>query len=424
MKTNDLLDVWRTLSTSEKIKVGQLAKNAQGIFFQYDEDYLNTLPNGNLSPLKLKFNDELQLAPRLFEGLHSVFSDSLPDGWGRLLMDRVFIQHQISLHSLSPLDRLAYVGETAIGALSYQPISPFADQDQKLIELTQLGMEAQAIFDGQTEDILTALTQMGSSGGARPKAQVYFPTNSMSQCRSQYQQGDSAWIVKFTSNNLALKHEEGLCEMVYLDLAEQAGIDVPEHNLLSLKVKSGERHWLAIKRFDCIENDSNQLGRLHTLTACGLLEANFREPSLDYADLIKVSNWLCQDLNAGKMQFRRAMFNLFMCNQDDHSKNWSFLLDDHGKWTLSPFYDVTFSPSPYGEHMTSFNGFGKNPSLKAIQSLANMANLDWTEALQIIDEVQYCVNLFDRYASLYEVGKTRKKLMQNMIYQAYKNSPF
>ncbi len=403
------LEIYRTLSTAQKLKVGELAQNSLGIFFQYDVNYLNQFKKGNLSPFKLNFSDEVQLAPpHLFDGLHSVFSDSLPDGWGRLLMDRVFTQHHISPFSVSPLDRLAFVGETAIGALSYLPLSPYTTTDNQLIDLAELGLQAQAIFDGQTEEVLTALTQLGSSGGARPKAQIYLPKDNPRYCHTQYQMDDEAWIVKFTSQNLALQHEEGLCEAVYLQMAEAAGIDIPDWQLLSAPTQSGAKYWLAIKRFDCIK-DTQKLGRLHTLTACGLLEANFCEPSLDYLNLIKVSNLLCQDLNSGQKVFRRAMFNLYSANQDDHSKNWSYLQDDNGEWTLSPCYDVTFSPNLYNEHMTAFNGYGKNPPKKALQALANQANLTWEQAQQIIEEVQQGIYLFENFAKALDISKKTRK---------------
>ncbi len=122
-------------------------------------------------------------------------------------------------------------------------------------------------------------------------------------------------------------------------------------------------------------------------SACGLLDADFRTPSLDYEDLIKASRHLCRSPAVGKLQFRRAMFNLLACNQDDHSKNWAFLQDDAGEWTPAPFYDVTFSPHPYQEHATAYAGFGKNPPLKAIQALAARAGYaKWEQAQHDIDE--------------------------------------
>lgn len=404
MTPNNKLAVWRTLSNAEQIKVGTLAQNRQGIFFQYDANYLEQMPLGHLSPFNLHFSTELQKAPPQFEGLHAVFSDSLPDGWGRLLMDRVFAQHQIARHSITPLDRLAYVGETAIGALSYRPASDLMQADAQLLSLAELGLEAQAVFDGQTEEVLSALTQMGSSGGARPKAQVYFPKGNTALCRTQYQQDDEAWIVKFTSQHLPLQHDEGLCEAVYLTMAENAGINVPQWQLITAPEHSDAKAWLAMKRFDCQPTTVGKLGRLHQITACGLLDADFRMPSLDYLDLIKATNILCQDFSAGKKIFRRAMFNLFALNQDDHSKNWSFLQDDLGNWQPSPCYDITFSPSPYGEHMTAYQGYGKNPPKSALQQLAQQAGLSWQQATAVIDEVKNAISGFEQIAKTMDIS--------------------
>ena len=134
-------------------------------------------------------------------------------------------------------------------------------------------------------------------------------------------------------------------------------------------------------------------------SACGLLDADFRSPSLDYEDLIKASSMLCKSPAAGQMQFRRAMFNLFTCNQDDHSKNWAFLQDDQGHWQLSPFYDVTFSPHPFGEHATSFAGYGKNPPLKAVQQLAKAASFaNWQQAQQAIADIVEVIKNFANMA--------------------------
>ncbi|MTT54201.1 type II toxin-antitoxin system HipA family toxin, partial [Alcanivorax sp. VBW004] len=199
--------------------------------------------------------------------------------------------------------------------------------------------------------------------------------------------GDEAWLVKFTSRNLPLGHEEGLCEAVYLHLAGKLGLEPPEWRLFEAPEQSGARAWLGVKRFDWISHPQ-KAGRLHMHSACGLLDADFRTPSLDYEDLIKASRHLCRSPAVGKLQFRRAMFNLFACNQDDHSKNWAFLQDDAGEWTPAPFYDVTFSPHPYQEHATAYAGFGKNPPLKAIQGLAARAGYaKWELARKDIDGI-------------------------------------
>ena len=257
------------------------------------------------------------------------------------------------------------------------------------MDLATLGLEAQALFDGQTEAVLSALVAAGSSGGARPKAQLFFSPSDCSRCATQPEPGDDAWLVKFTSQNLPLGHEEGLCEAVYLQMADHANLKPPVWKLLEAPVQSGARAWLAIKRFDWVNNGGGQpCGRLHMHSACGLLDADFRTPSLDYHDLIKASRQLCQAPVAGQLQFRRALFNLFAANQDDHSKNWAFLQQDDGQWSPAPFYDTTFSPHPFNEHATAFGGFGKQPPLKTIQKLAASAGFaSWSQAQHHIREI-------------------------------------
>ncbi|MFT5708986.1 MAG: serine/threonine-protein kinase HipA [Oceanospirillaceae bacterium] len=139
-----------------------------------------------------------------------------------------------------------------------------------------------------------------------------------------------------------------------MTLANQCSIETANFDLLELQQN---RFWLRQDRFDCVGDN----GRLHMISASGLLDASFREPSLDYINLIKATRMMC-DVNEAKKLISRALFNFLICNQDDHAKNFAFLCDYYNKWRLSPFYDVVYSPSPYKEHMTSFAGEGEAPS--------------------------------------------------------------
>lgn len=425
------LKVHRTLSTGETVLVGVLAQNRQGVFFQYQATYLNRF--GSLSPFTLKTTTELQLAPaEPHTGLMGVFADSLPDGWGLLLQDRIFRQQGILPSQVTAMDRLAFVGSRGMGALSFSPVSDFQTPADNEIDLATLGLEAQATFDQAlsgsepTERLLAALVAAGSSGGARPKAQVFFSPENFNQCRTQPKAGDEAWLVKFTSQNLALGHEEGLCEAAYLHLAKQASLQPPEWQLLEAPAKSGAKAWLAVKRFDWVENTiSGKAGRLHLHSACGLLDADFRTPSLDYVDLIKASRQLCKSPAVGQLQFRRAMFNLFACNQDDHSKNWAFLQADDSQWQPAPFYDVTFSPHPFKEHATAFVGYGKTPPLKAIQKLASHAGFaNWQEAQQAIQEVVEVLGGFTVKALALGVKKSTAMAIEKALTKQRKENNF
>ena len=383
------LDVYRTLSGGETVLVGVMAQKPAGHLLSVSGPNIckSLVICRRLNSTRIPHYNLLLLKPHL--GLHGVFADSLPDGWGMLLMDRLFRQHQLLPSQVTAMDRLAFVGNRGMGALSFQPVSALSvDKQHEFYDLNTLGTEAQLFFDGHTEDVLAALVQAGSSGGARPKAQLYFAADDHQRCSTTRFQNAEAWLVKFTSERLALGHEEGMCEASYLQLAKTVGIEVPAWTLLESADGTSKRHWLALKRFDVVKNMADVEGRLHLHSTCGLLDANYRLPSLDYEDLIKVSSALCKSPAAGQQQFKRAVFNLFALNQDDHSKNSAFLQADNGQWQLAPFYDVTFSPSAYGEHATAFAGFGKTPSLKAMQKLAAQANFaNWQQAQQVIKEV-------------------------------------
>ncbi len=428
-KPVDSLMVERTLSNGTKIKAGRLAQSRKGVFFQYEQSYIEQY--GSLSPFALKPSTNLQQAPQdPHKGLHGVFADSLPDGWGLLLQDRLFRRHGVLPNQVTQMDRLALVGDRAMGALSYTPESIYQEEPNDF-DIATLGLQAQALFnqtlhdelDGQTQEVLHALLAVGSSGGARPKAQVYINASNPNECRTKPSKGDTAWLVKFTSHNLALKHEEGLCEAIYLSIADEIGLEAPQWKLINAPEQSGARSWLAVERFDYIPQGDKASGRLHMHSACGLLDADFRTPSLDYEDLIKVTRHLCQSPKAGQLQFKRALFNLFAINQDDHSKNWSFLQHDQGQWQVAPFYDATFSLHPFNEHATSFGGYGKKPPLKTVQALAEIAGFtSWQDAQQEINNILTALGAFEERAKKLGVSAQTTRLIAKELNQKYQEN--
>ncbi|MDE0441042.1 MAG: type II toxin-antitoxin system HipA family toxin [Gammaproteobacteria bacterium] len=411
------LEVWRRWSTGFRTRVGLLAQNRQGVFFQYDHAYLSRHPS--LSPFTLPFDAGLHQAPPTpHEGLHGVFADSLPDGWARMLMDRVFRQRGILPTQLTTMDRLAYVGQRGLGALEYVPGSEYPMAVEARLDIWEAGEQARAVFDAEREDVPNNLTFGVSSGGARPKLEMYLPTDGdLSQASLHPAPGLEPWLVKFTSASLPLGHEEGLCEAAYLTMAEQAGIETPEWRLLRPTPSPSKRTgpsiaWLALKRFDC----SPQGGRFHLHSLAGLLDADFRAPTMDYDDLIKASQALCASAAVGQTQFTRAVFNLLAANQDDHTRNWAFLQDDDGNWQPAPFYDVTFSPNPHGEHTTAFLGHGANPPLDAMQRLAVQANFaDWRQAREVVDRVVDAIGQWGRVAADLGVTHETRRLIERRL---------
>ena len=403
------LAVHRVFAMGDRRLVGELARNRQGVFFQYDGDYLSSSPD--LSPFTLAFDGSLQQAKaEPHDGLHGLFADSLPDGWGRLVMDRVHRRHGVLANELTPMDRLSYVGDRGLGALQFSPRSPLGPESPNEVDLADLGERARALFEGDSAEVSPALAATGSSGGARPKALVYLPAAGGGGASARPGEGLEPWLVKFTSASLPLGHEESLCEAAYLTLASEAGIETPEWRLIPAPTRrrSSAIASLAVKRFDCTPDG----GRLHMHSLCGLLDADHRTPSMDYEDLIKASQVLCASPAVGQSQFVRAVFNLFAVNQDDHTRNWAFLQDDGGRWRPSPCYDVTFSPSPHGEHSTAFLGHGAAPPLKAMQQLAGQANYaSWTHAREVIEKVVDVIQRWPSVAAHLDVGADTTRLI-------------
>ena len=418
------LNVHRRFGDGSRVKVGELAQNQRGIFFQYDATYVNDFHS--LSPFTLPFENHLSQGPlQPHHGLHGVFADSLPDGWGLLLMDRIFRQQGILPHQITPLDRLAFIGDRGMGSLTYSPVLEFSQQqDQRLNEIAIMGNEAQRLFEGTTEDVLPILAETGSSGGARPKSLVWFDSEHSGQVSTLPGKGLSPWLVKFTSRNLPLGHEESLCEAAWLTMAEKAGLNTPKWQLIRHTGASQANAWLALRRFDCTEQEQNpegEPGRFHMHTLCGLMDADFRQPSMDYEDLLKVSQVLCQSPAVAQEQFGRAMFNLFALNQDDHTKNWSFLMNDDGQWSLAPFYDVTFSPTPHNQHMTAFAGYGSEPSVNAIKQLATQANFaNWNRAKEMIERILDALQEWPDHAKSLGVKPATVKLISRQLQECWK----
>ena len=377
----------------KKIRVGRLATKDHQIFFEYDGDFLKS--GLAISPFKLPLKSGVQRSEdRIFEGLFGVFNDSLPDGWGRLLLDRKLLGLGIEPGVLSPLDRLSYVGNKGMGSFSYEP----EVENEKVYDFEDLDRVAGETYefieneDDQFVDELLAMN--GSSAGARPKVLVTLNGRVFSESESCL--GENDWIIKFRSS-LDPK-DIGPIEYAYHLMAQKAGLEVPEARLFSSKKGPG---YFGVKRFDHFKGHS-----LHMHTASGLLHADHRIPSLDYETLLKATLFLTKDVREGQKQFRACVFNVLSHNRDDHTKNFSFLMDEKGRWRVSPAYDLTFSSGPSGEHCTTVMGEGAHPTLDHLLRLSEITSLKKQEALNIIEEVKYSISQWNRYAS--EAGVSQK----------------
>ncbi|MBR9905987.1 MAG: type II toxin-antitoxin system HipA family toxin [Gammaproteobacteria bacterium] len=335
--------------------VGELVASRQGIYFAYHPHWV--AEGFNLSPLNMDFTTQPQKAPDplLFAGLPGAFADSLPDGWGMLLMDRYFLaEHGKDRRDISPLDRLAYMADRGMGALEYRPvIERTADEDN--IDLAQLYQAANAVYEGETVATLDALRLAGGSpAGAQPKVIVALSSDGK-QCSTSFQElpaGYQHWLVKFRAPT---EHRDtGAIEYAYSMLAERAGVQMAASKLIEINSSSETERFFATQRFD-----RNGNRKIHMMTASGILYADYSAPSLDYSDLLKATNAFTRHAEDVERMARLMVFNALTHNHDDHAKNFAFLYDQ-GRWTLAPAYDLTYAPvrGYADEHTTSFSGAG------------------------------------------------------------------
>lgn len=355
-------------------KVGTLALMKNNIVaFEYDNEWIN---NGfSISPFSLPLKKQVFI-PKIdpFDGLYGVFSDSLPDGWGRLLVDRMLNSQNINPREISQIDRLAIVGETGMGALSYKPEYNLLEDKDYQEDYDNLALSCKKILNTEYSADLDKLFKLGgSSGGARPKILTKIDNED--------------WIIKFPSS--LDDSNIGKLEYLYSVCAKKCKIDIPETKLLSSKISSG---YFGIKRFDRKKLSTGAIRKLHMISVSGLLETSHRIPNLDYNDLMQLTLNLTKSFEEVEKLFRLMCFNVFSHNRDDHSKNFSFIYnEDLNKWELSPAYDLTYSYSINGEHATTINGNGVNPSLNDILKVAEKIGLDKKKAEKIAIEIRETV---------------------------------
>lgn len=386
--------------------VGRLAIRDGIIYFQYDEEFLQS--NLEISPIKLPLQRGVIELPRdPFEGLAGVFNDSLPDGWGRLLFDRLLRSEGISPSDISPLDRLAYVGLHGMGGLVYEP-DESPESSNEMIDLDLLATQTQQVLQGDSEEVIAELLALnGSSAGARPKALIGVDAErkNISYGTNFSIDGFEPWMVKFP-NSLDGK-DAGAIEYVYALMAVDAGIKMPEVHLFPSKKGGG---YFAVKRFD---REGNK--RLHMHTVSGLVHSNFRFPSLDYEDLLSLTGVLTKDIREVEKMFRLAVFNVMAHNRDDHAKNFSFLMNEFGEWKLSPAYDLTFSSGPGGEQSTMVMGEGRNITVKHLTKLGREAKLSKEFIENVIEQTSSALSKWSNLSKDFGVGKSNRELIGRFI---------
>ena len=349
-----------------KQKVGQLqfdpAKRV--CVFEYDKDWLAS--GFPISPTELPLQSDLLFADKdRLDGCFAVFEDSLPDGYGLFLLERILRNQNATLKDLNPLQRLSIIGKSGMGALSYLPVMPGIQKQREIEDTKQLEMfqeEALKVLSEKEEgDVSLLYYNSANSGGARPKA-------------SMRASDGSHWLVKF--RHTYDPTDIGQSEWLYMKTAEACGVTIPRIALLNDR-------YFAIERFDIAPDGQ----RIHAVTAAALLKTDFRRQDVDYTNLLALTGYLTQNPQQVEEMFRRMVVNLVVDNKDDHAKNYSFLCHD-GRWELAPAYDITYSPAgSHGEHATSlfYNG---NPGLDLVLKAGTGIRIPESRCREIIQTVE------------------------------------
>ena len=388
----------------ERWPMATLADDGEYLLFEYSAEALQQ--DLELSPRHLVLRAQAYGGfPEHQMRLPGLVADALPDGWGLMLMDRLFRKAGRQSSELSPLDRLAFIGTRAMGALTFEPADPLAllAEDVQLLALAQ---QAQAVIAGQDSVALKALALMGGSPhGARPKVLVFHDPHTGHMSNQPFA-GGGAWLVKFQAQ---AEHKE-VCaiENLYADLARAFGLDIPATRYFDLDKKLAG---FGIERFDV---ERGMRVPVHTLA--GLLHANFRLPSaVDYTTFLRATRFLTRSQVEVNKAYERAVFNVVFNNRDDHAKNISFRLSQDRTWHLSPAYDLTYCEGPGGEHQMDVCGEGRSITRNHMMDLARQGDVPVAFAQDSLERALSLVDAFPTMAKNHPIRQASVRIITSAV---------
>lgn len=383
--------------------------------FEYDPGFSRR--GWEVSPLRMPFAAGViysfpELAPETFRGLPGMLADSLPDNFGNALINRWLAGQGRDAESYNPVERLLYQGKRGMGALEYEPAEKVTSNMATKIEIDSLVQAARYALEGKekldtglkSDEELLQIVKVGTSaGGARAKAVIAYneTTGEVRSGQLNAPEGFSHWLIKLdgvTNNRLGDPEHYGRIEYTYHKMAEACKIEMAECRLLE---EGGRAHFMT-RRFDRAGNRE----KLHMQTLCGLAHFDFNLPgAYSYEQLFQVMRSLRLPYTAAEQAYRRMVFNVVARNHDDHTKNFSFLMNKAGVWSLSPAYDVTYSYNPSGEftsrHQMSVNG--KLDGFTRFDLLQVARSMNIKKAEEIIEEVLSAVSQWPLLAAGYGI---------------------
>ena len=364
------------------------------------------------------------MSPDTFIGLPGLLADALPDAFGKALLDRWITS--VGRTFANPVERLCYQDKRSMGALEFVPA-----QDNYLERGTQLKIDslvevAREVLDTKkqlnvnlnedTKEAIANIIRVGTSaGGQRAKAVIAYndTTGEVRSGQIEAPEGFSHWLLKLdgvTNAELGDPKHYGQIEYVYHLMAREAGINMTECRLLE---ENGRAHFMT-RRFDRINGNE----KVHMQTLCGIAHYDYKMlRAFSYEQVFQVMRRLRLPYSHAEEMYRRMVFNVIARNQDDHTKNISFLMDKNGQWSLSPAYDLSWAYNPKGawtsKHQMSINNKWDGISRDDLLSVAKSVNIK--QANNIINKVVEAVSKWPQWAKEYGIPSQSITAIQNAL---------
>ena len=384
---------------NRKVGIVMWDERKQSAVFEYDADFERA--GLDLAPLQMpvavhQAYSFQSLSHETFMGLPGLLADALPDAYGKALLDRWLAT--VGRTFANPVERLCYQGKRSMGALEFEPAQDTFLEHEARIEidaLVQVAREALLqkeqlnvnLSDDRKEALLNIIKVGTSAGGQRAKAVIAYngQTGEVRSGQVDAPEGFQHWLLKLdgvTNQELGDPKHYGRIEYAYYLMAREAGVEMMPCRLLE---ENGRAHFMT-RRFDRTESN----GKLHMQTLCGLAHYDYKLlRAYSYEQAFQVMRRLRLPYQQAEEMFRRMVFNVVARNQEDHTKNISFLMNHDGTWSLSPAYDVSWAYNPEGEwtaqHQMSING--KFTDITRADLLAVASNMNIKRPQEIIEKV-------------------------------------
>lgn len=395
--------------------------------FAYDRDFGRT--GIQLAPIRMPADDSekayvfADLPEATYRRLPALLADALPDDFGNALVDKYMAERGIPRSQITALDRLAYMGRRAMGALEFRPARGPRTRIPTALRMGELVAMARKVMAGSLEDddaaeaALRSIIEVGTSAnGARAKAVVGWNprTSEIRSGQSELGSGFQYWLLKFDGmgedRELGQSQDFGRIEYAYYLMAKHAGLDIPESRLLE---ENGRAHFMT-KRFDREDDGTKH----HLQSLCAMDHLDFKKKSANsYEQLFMTMRQLKLGHAADVEAFRRMALNVMGRNCDDHTKNFSFLLRKGGAWELSPAYDVAFAHNPAGEwtnqHLMSVNGKFGEIARRDCLALADRFGIG--EAPTILERIREAVEAWPDFAARAKVRSSEIRRLKDQL---------